>query len=72
MENLIRLQKRRIRFTSGGPTPGALKSLEFKKVNPHGLDRYLATFENKQVTFLIGPLAPDQKMQGLLIRPAPC
>ncbi|HXN35910.1 MAG TPA: hypothetical protein VN877_07045, partial [Opitutaceae bacterium] len=50
---------------------GALKSLEFKKVDDQGLDVYVATFENKKIEFLIGPLSSDQKMQTLYMFPAP-
>jgi len=49
---------------------GALKSLVFQKVNPQGYDVYLATFENRRLEFLIGPLGPDHKMDGLFVRPA--
>ena len=35
------------------------------------MDVYLATFENRKIEFLIGPLTSDHKMQGLLMRPAP-
>jgi beta-lactamase regulating signal transducer with metallopeptidase domain len=48
---------------------GAFKSLEFKKVGAQGMDIYVATFENRQVSFRIGPLTPDHKIQGLLMRP---
>jgi hypothetical protein len=50
---------------------GALKSLEFERVNRQGFDVYLATFENRKVELLIGPLNSDHKMEGLLMRPAP-
>jgi hypothetical protein len=50
---------------------GALKSLAFEKVDDRGWDAYLATFENKVIKFLIGPLDSDRKIQGLLMYPAP-
>jgi len=48
---------------------GALKSLVFKRVKPDGMDVYVGTFENQEIAFLIGPLTPDHKMQGLLMLP---
>jgi beta-lactamase regulating signal transducer with metallopeptidase domain len=50
---------------------GALKSLVFKNVGPQGMDVYLATFENRKIEFLIGPLTSDHKMHWLFMRPAP-
>ncbi|HWA09470.1 MAG TPA: glyoxalase superfamily protein [Opitutaceae bacterium] len=50
---------------------GALKSLVFEKVDERGWDAYIATFENKEIKFLIGPLNADRKIQGLLMFPAP-
>jgi hypothetical protein len=47
---------------------GALKSLAFERVNTQGMDVYLATFENKKMEFLIGPLTSNHKIQGLLMR----
>jgi hypothetical protein len=50
---------------------GALKSLAFEMVNSQGADVYLATFENRRIDFLIGPLTSDHKMEVLVMRPTP-
>ncbi|MFZ1055462.1 MAG: glyoxalase superfamily protein [Opitutaceae bacterium] len=50
---------------------GALKSLVFEKVDDRGWDAYIATFENREIEFLIAPLNAEQKIQGLLMFPAP-
>ncbi len=49
---------------------GALKSLAFVKVDDRGRDVYIATFENRGIEFLIGPLDSDRKIQWLVMRPA--
>jgi hypothetical protein len=48
---------------------GGLKSLVFKNVDPMGMDVYLGTFENGEMTFVVGPLNADHKMEGLYLRP---
>lgn len=48
---------------------GAFKSLTFKGVSPQGLDVYDATFAHGRLDFLIAPLGPGGKIQGLLMRP---
>jgi Domain of unknown function (DUF3471) len=48
---------------------GAFKSLTFKGVSPQGLDIYDATFAQGQLEFIIAPLDPNGKIEGLLMRP---
>lgn len=48
---------------------GAFQSLTFKGVSPQGLDVYDAAFAQGQLEFIIAPLGPDGKIQGLLMRP---
>ena len=48
---------------------GAFESLTFKGVSQQGLDVYDATFVNGQLEFVIAPLGPDGKIQGLGMRP---
>jgi hypothetical protein len=49
---------------------GPLKSLEFKNVDPMGgMDVYKGTFEKGELTFLVGPLNSDHKIEGLFMRP---
>jgi len=48
---------------------GALKSLTFRNVGPHGADVYAGTFENGQLEFSISPLDADGKAAGVGLRP---
>lgn len=43
---------------------GALQSLKFVRVNPMGMDTYLATFAQGQALFAIAPLDADGKVAG--------
>ena len=50
---------------------GAFKSLEFKNVDPSGLDVYTATYENEQMEWTIGPLNKDGKEDAIVFRRLP-